>query len=367
MSMGLHNKYRPVTLAKIIGNEQAVSTLSGMIKSNSYPSAILFTGPPGVGKTTIARAFVFDILGDKAQENLTEVNFGSERSIEEVRQLVQLSRLRPSPGASRRFILGDEVHQLVSNKTAADAFLKPLEEPVKTTTFLLCSMEPEKFSGSKTGQAIASRCVNILLKKPTDEEIRKQIRRILKGEKMLESVDSEAIDLLVQNSESSMRIAANLVESLRGVWLNTEKGKLTADKVSSVVSSTLDNDDALAGRFLFALYSRKFVAAHKELLDVADGYAFMGKCLNMNWFILNQILLKGARHPKVWGNTPAWNTWKSLAPVIQEMQREVAISVASEINNGLVQLKLGSGSFAVDERQAMSALAWGIISKVSKL
>ena len=305
---GLHNKYRPQNFDELIGNEAAVTQLRGMIKKGKYPSAILFTGPASVGKTTMARCLVNEVNGPENYNiNCAEINFGENRSIEDVRNLIQVSKLRPAQGGKRRFILGDEAQQLLSNVPAANALLKPLEEPVSTTTFMLCSMDPDKFQGSSTGRAFLTRCLSIKLKQPTPEEMRKQALRIIRGEDMREAMTKETITAVVDNSNSSMRVLANTLESLFQLHSGLAKPRvLTPDDVGEALALTSGNDDVLAARMLIAVYDRKYIAAHREILDVSDGFGFINKCMWLNWFMLNQIILKGARHPKVWGNSHAW-------------------------------------------------------------
>lgn len=366
-SNGFHNKYRPTSLNRCLGNAAVVAKLKGIISSGSFPSAILFTAAPGAGKTTIARAFMNDVIGDAnlVAENCTEINFGANRSIEEVRELTQLSRLRPAHGAKRRFILADEVHQLLANKPAADAFLKPLEEPVPTTIFLLCSMDPEKFSSSVTGRAFASRCLNIQLKKPDREDMVKQAKRILKAEKMT-YVDQDILDKVVDTSESSFRVLANNLESLSLLYagLDEKPDVLSIEDVEASLSLDAASEDVIAVRFMVSLYAANYVAAHKEILNVTDAFGFITKCLWLNWFVHNQVVLKEARHPKVWGNKSSFALWKQCKEMWNEFDRSTQLLYTGAVQQGLVQLKLGAGAFAIDERIAISTTAYSLVQQL---
>lgn len=366
---GLHNKYRPRTFERLIGNDRAVSELRGIINKGKYPSGLLFSGPAGVGKTTLARAFVNEVNGEGTfAANCQEMNFGDERSIEDIRKMIQISRLRPAAGAKRRFVLGDEVHQLLSNKPAANAFLKPLEEPVSTTTMLLCTMEPANFQGSETGRAMLSRCNHIALKLPTPDELRKQAKRIIKGEDMSAYMGEEVLDKLADLPQISMRILANTIESMGNFYEGLpKKRKLTAEDVIETVQGGSSSDDVIAARFLLAVYARKYVAAHREILDVSDGFGFVNKCLFMNWFLLSTTVLKGARHPKVWGNTHAWTLLKESKAVLGELDREIQMTILGEVHTGLTNLKLGSGAFAVDERLGLANTTWMTVQRLKQL
>jgi adenylate kinase family enzyme len=116
----LHNKYRPKSLDEVIGNEKAVTSLKGIIKSGKWPSAIAFFGQPSAGKTTLSQCLAADALGipNLKTSDYTYVNMSDSRGIDDVRQLVQNARLAPS-GGKRRFIHLDEVQGILSSPAAA--------------------------------------------------------------------------------------------------------------------------------------------------------------------------------------------------------------------------------------------------------
>lgn len=121
--MALHTKYRPKTLDKLIGQTTAVTRLKGIINSGKVPSAMLFTGPTSVGKTTLARAFACDLSG-KGETFLNspdykEINFSDTRGIDDIRELIRITRFKPQM-SKYRVIVGDECQGLLSTPAAAN-------------------------------------------------------------------------------------------------------------------------------------------------------------------------------------------------------------------------------------------------------
>jgi DNA polymerase III gamma/tau subunit len=95
-----NTKHRPTTIDDMIGHEQAVTRIRGMIKTGEYPSAILITGVTSVGKTTIARALATTINGKPISDQIRsgtykEMDGGTQRTIDDMRELIKLSRFRP--------------------------------------------------------------------------------------------------------------------------------------------------------------------------------------------------------------------------------------------------------------------------------
>lgn len=365
---GFHNRYRPQKLSRLIGNERVNSQLTGMVEKGKFPSAILFTGPPGAGKTTTARALVNDTLGgENIAENLLEWSFGSDRLKEDVLGLVQTMRLRPANQARRRFLIGDEAQALIGNKPAVDALLKPLEEPVPTSTYILCSMDPDKFDSNVSGRALRDRCVVFNLKLPTSEELSKYAKRIVKGEEM-DYMTEEALEKVVNSArlqDGSFRVLANIMEGLSNFHAGSKKKKLSTEDVEEAIQSSQTNDDTLACDYLIGVYNRKYVAAHTAIISVEDPVGFINKVIWLNWFVHNQVLLKEARHPKVWGSKTGWILWKQVRNLmLQETKREDAIHMVGTVTQFLAAIKLSAGSFAVDERVLLSAKTFELIHQL---
>jgi replication factor C small subunit len=93
-------KYRPATLDEVIGNDKVVTRLKGIIKSKKWPKTMLFVGPSSAGKTTLARAFVADMMGVPSVPSSTvsdyhESNAANQRKIDDIRDLLKVVQPRP--------------------------------------------------------------------------------------------------------------------------------------------------------------------------------------------------------------------------------------------------------------------------------
>lgn len=297
----LHAKYRPRNLDEVIGHEAAVTRLRGQIKAGKLRSAYLLTGPSSVGKTTLARCLAAEINGKPVENQIgdyKELNAGDQKSIDDMRELIRLSKFKPS-GKKRIFMI-DEAQALISNASAATAILKPLEEAGNTDTiWILGSMDPAKFS-TGNGKAIANRCDQFSLEPPSIESMVKQAKRIVIGEKMGYLKSSELLTKIAEASNQEMRNVANIIQSIGDYYsgLKEKPEKFDEKVITTVLKSSESNDDRLVVDLVVGALTGQFKMVQRALLDVADPFSFLRK---VGWaanFLLGiQVVDK---HPKLW-------------------------------------------------------------------
>lgn len=368
MSTPFHTKYRPKTLSEVVGHESVVTTLRGYIKTGKFPSAIALFGPTSVGKTTLARAFAADVLqcDPRGNPDYTEVNGSAERTIDDMRALIQEARLRPT-GGRRRIVVLDEAQGTLSNAAAAAAILKPLETPVPTTTWILGSMDPEKFAASSNGRAMLTRCIQFHLQKPSQKDLMAQLMRIRKGEGM-KYVTRDVANTIVENCNGQMRTLSNMMESLAGYYdgLDEQPGALTPDDVQTVLRVGDTEDDAVAVRLLIAVYACKLGAAQKEVLNISDAFGTLNRLLNLHWAVFNNTVLNGQRHPAIWMTKPAVVLADQLGSLFSEqsLERPAQLARLASVQASLTELKSRAQAFAVPELMAISAWAVNTINQL---
>lgn len=164
---------RPQHLSEIVGQTNALKVLNGLIEAHRTRSRpvphLLFTGPPGTGKSTAALAFAHELLGDDFDGNFLEMNASDERKIEDVREKVAtyVSRL-PAGNAEFKFLFLDEADELTPNAQAA--LRRIMEEGSGTTRFILAGNHSTKII-----PAIHSRCLVLQFPPLSDTEIREVI------------------------------------------------------------------------------------------------------------------------------------------------------------------------------------------------
>ena len=196
-------KYRPMKLADIVGQDDIIERLESYVKTGNLPH-LLFTGNAGVGKTTAAIALAREFFGESWQMNFRELNASDERGIDVVRtQIKQFARTSPLGGSSFKILFLDEADALTSDAQAA--LRRTMENYAMTCRFILsCNYS------SKIIDPIQSRCA-IYRFRPLDKTaIAKEIHRIARSENL--TVTDDAIQAITYIAQGDMRKAINALQ-----------------------------------------------------------------------------------------------------------------------------------------------------------
>ena len=224
MHITLYRKYRPSSFSEVSGENEIVKSLKLSLKNKSMAHAYLFSGPRGVGKTTIARLIAKGVNCLNLKENgepcnecknckainegrfsdLIEIDAASNRSIDEIRSLKEKINYQPVEGLKKVYII-DEAHMLT--KEAFNALLKTLEEPPAHVMFILATTELEKILPT-----IISRCQRYDFKPLDLEEMKAGLEYILKEENL--SMADDVYPVIYENSSGSMRDSISILERL---------------------------------------------------------------------------------------------------------------------------------------------------------
>ena len=231
-------KYRPKTFDTVIGQNHVTNTLKNSITENKIPSAILFCGPRGVGKTSCARIYAKEINKSSIENidshdlsfNIFELDAASNRGIEEMKNLIDKVRIPPQIGKYKVYII-DEVHMLTPQ--AMNAFLKTLEEPPKHIVFVLATTEKNKILPT-----ILSRCQIYDFNRINESEICKAIVDICRKEEF--KYDDEAISIIARKSDGSLRDSLTILDRI----VSFTNKNITTEKTSELLN-VLDNESFL--------------------------------------------------------------------------------------------------------------------------
>lgn len=230
-------KYRPMTFDSVVGQSALTTTLKNAVKSSKLAHAYLFCGPRGVGKTTCARIFAKAIncqtptqegeacnscescksFNEQRSLNIFELDAASNNSVENIKTLMEQTRIPPQVGHYKVFII-DEVHML--STAAFNAFLKTLEEPPAHVIFILATTEKHKILPT-----ILSRCQIYDFERMTITNTISHLKKVAEKEGI--TYEEQALELIAEKADGGMRDALSIFDQAASFC----QGNITYQKV----------------------------------------------------------------------------------------------------------------------------------------
>ncbi|TNK83254.1 DNA polymerase III subunit gamma/tau [Mycoplasmopsis pullorum] len=214
----LYRKYRPTTFKEVKGQDHVIRTLENVLKTKKISHAYIFSGPRGVGKTSIAKIFA-NVLNCLHNEDPTqacancyanlnnnldviEMDAASNNGVDQIRDLKEKIEHTPSLGQYKIYII-DEVHML--SKSAFNALLKTLEEPPAHAIFILATTDPQKIPAT-----IVSRTQRFNFRRIPNPVIIQQVKAILDHENI--KIEPSALPLIANLANGGLRDALSIAD-----------------------------------------------------------------------------------------------------------------------------------------------------------
>ncbi|WQT15552.1 DNA polymerase III subunit gamma/tau [Helicobacter pylori] len=284
-------KYRPKHFSELVGQESVAKTLSLALDNQRLANAYLFSGLRGSGKTSSSRIFARALMcetGPKAVPcdtciqcqsalnnhhiDIIEMDGASNRGIDDVRNLIEQTRYKPSFGRYKIFII-DEVHMFTTE--AFNALLKTLEEPPSHVKFLLATTDALKLPAT-----ILSRTQHFRFKKIPENSVISHLKTILEKEQV--NYESSALEKLAHSGQGSLRDTITLLEQA----INYCDNAITESKVAAMLGAI---DRSVLEDFFQSLINQD-EARLKERYAILENYETEGVLEEMMLFLKAKLL-----------------------------------------------------------------------------
>jgi len=301
-SQVFYRKWRPQTLADVVGQEHITKTLLNALESSRVAHAYLFCGPRGTGKTSTGRILAKAVNCQKNGKgepcntcsscqattngsalDVIEIDAASNRGIDDIRELRERVKFAPNSARYKVYII-DEVHMLTTD--ASNALLKTLEEPPPHAIFVLATTEPHKLLPT-----ILSRCQRFDFRRLSHNAVVAKLSLICQQEDI--SIDPQALKLVARAVSGSLRDAENLLQQLVAYYGR----QIDVSQVQDTLGVTADS----RVKELVGHIAARDVAAGLDTLNslVADGLDLMQFNRGLVEYLRNMLLAKSGAEASI--------------------------------------------------------------------
>lgn len=315
MAQAFYRKYRSKSLKEVVGQEHITDTLARALSNGTTSHAYLFTGPRGVGKTSVARILAHELnkipYSESTQHlDVIEIDAASNRRIDDVRDLREKVHIAPTSAKYKVYII-DEVHMLTGE--SFNALLKTLEEPPAHAVFILATTEVHKLPAT-----IVSRTQRFHFRPVSREDVVNHLKFISDQEGI--AIEPEALNLIADYGEGSFRDSISLLDQLAsmsgnhitGQFVGQSLGLASADTVDEILQFILHKEQSklhsllssleekgvnpvvLAGQLIAAM--KKEAVNHYELYSLIDALLELHKSSQPATKLMVTLLMHTASH-----------------------------------------------------------------------